>query len=261
MRFTAWSPSRLDDYETCPLRAKLKHLDKLCPLCHKGRVLGGFDTPAICDTCKKEIVKGPALERGSEIGDRLDKYLSGGATKPGPTIKHPEVLKIVKQARADIKAGKAAIQFNLALTRKWEVWQGPGWAPEVWLRARLDYCRDEGDTAHVIDWKTGGIDKRTGEVRGSEKYEDQLALYNVVTLCAKPKVKKVSSALCFLDTGPEHSPLVQLKGLERGQLAAAKQHFEKKTKAMLSDTTFAPRANGMCRFCEFSKGRGGPCKF
>ena len=45
----AWSPSKLEKYTQCPLKAKLEGEDKLCPLCFKGRTRGGFGKPIVCD--------------------------------------------------------------------------------------------------------------------------------------------------------------------------------------------------------------------
>jgi hypothetical protein len=260
-RFTAWSPSRLDDYLRCPYLAKLKHLDKLCTVCFKGKIMGGFDTPAVCDACGATIEKAEALARGTAIGDALDAHLLGNAKTPPKEIRNQLVLDVIKKCRAEVKKRAGAVQVNVALTRSWKLFTGPGWSSEIWLRAKLDYRRLVKTAAHVIDWKTGGIDKKTGEVKASEKYDDQLGLYNVVTLATLPAIEEVTSELVFLDCGPRFDPRVARPGLKRADLPKAQQHFEKKTLAMMSDETFAPKPNGGCSWCDYCKGKGGPCRF
>ncbi len=56
-RFTAWSYSRLSDYEACPLKAKIKHLDKV-------------SEPS-----------SPALKRGSDIHELAAKYATNQLTE------------------------------------------------------------------------------------------------------------------------------------------------------------------------------------
>jgi len=259
-KFTSWSPSRLADYDACPLMAKLKHLDKLCPLCFDGKVMGGYDSPAICDSCGEEIKKGVALERGTEIGKNLELYVNGEVSKLHPEIKHPKVMKIAKDLRGLFKKGRVKVEHMASLSNTWKLMDPTDWR-NIWLRAKLDVLDVDGKKAKVIDWKTGGIDKKTGEVKASEKYDDQLGLYNVVTLATLPAIEEVTSELVFLDCGPRFDPRVARPGLKRADLPKAQQHFEKKTLAMMSDETFAPKPNGGCSWCDYCKGKGGPCRF
>jgi hypothetical protein len=265
-RFTAWSPSRLDDYLKCPAFAKYKHLDKLCTICFAGVIKGGYDCPAVCQNpkCGKTIVKGDALVRGDVIGKRLDAYLTGEEKTPGPTVLHSKVKEIVKKAKAEIKKGIGKVQANLMLTRGWTVWTGPGWAKEVWLRAKLDYWRKEGTRGHVTDWKTGGCEKKgpeTGKVIVVDKYDDQLLTYQTVLMSTDPGLVEVTSDLVFLDCAPQYDPVVPREGLVRKDLKKAQDKLTKKVLPMLNDTTFAPRSQFGCRWCDYGKAKGGPCKY
>jgi hypothetical protein len=263
--FTAWSASRLDDYTQCPLKAKLKHLDKLCTICFKGKLSGGFDgKPVMCSKGCGPIKKGVALERGDDIGNRLDAYLLGKSRVVPKEIVHPAIRTLLPNVRQEIKKGQGRVQFNVVVNRKWELHRGEPWSPQVWLRGKLDYLYVDGKFANVTDWKTGGVEKKgpeIGKVKAQEKYDDQLDLYNVLTLVTHPEVEEVASQLCFLDCQPPHEPMVRRGRLNRKDLKKAQKRWEKKAMPILTDDTFAPRAGFMCRFCDYQKSKGGPCPY
>lgn len=261
VRFRSWSASRLDDYERCPFMAKHKHLLKTCPICFKGPLRGGFDSPAVCASCGGTPKKGDALVRGGEIGDALDLYLAGEAADPGSTILHPKVKAIVAKARAEVAKGVGAVQVSLKFDRNWKVLPGAGFDPNAWLYVKLDYRRNLATKAHVTDWKTGGIDKDSGQVKVVDKYDDQLLTYQVATLVTCPKVKEATADLVFLDARPPHDPVLDRPPLVRGALDSAIKKLTKKVLPMFNDTTFAPKAQYACRWCDYAKGRGGPCRF
>ena len=262
-KFTSWSPSRLADYEACPLGAKFKHLDKLCPACFKGRLMGGFDRLAVCKDCGKEQVPGPALVRGSRIGKSLEDYVTGASAALDLEIKNPEVKEIALGFRADFKRGKVSVERQFIFNDKWELLQGD--FPEgAWLRAKLDVLEENKNLRHltVVDWKTGGIDKRTGQIRASDKYDDQLSLYCVAALAGVPESREASAALVFVDAPAGVEPVVAKENLDlqRKGLKAAQKKWSLRIKPMMVDEQFAPRPSySACQFCPFKRSMGGPC--
>jgi hypothetical protein len=264
-KFQSWSASRLDDYEKCPFFAKLKHLDKLCTICFKGKLVTPrgmpFGTPQVCTACHKTPEKGPALMRGGAIGDRLDLYLTGQEAEPGETIAHPDVLKIVKKAKAAVKRGAGRVQVNARFTREWEVIPGDDFDPGAWLYVKLDYLYKITKKAHVTDWKTGGVDKKTGAVKAQDKYDDQILAYQAATLLLFPDVLAATADLVFLDTGLGHDPVVEREPLKRADLPAALKKLERKSLPIMSDTSFAKKPNGLCGYCDYGKNKSGPCQF
>jgi hypothetical protein len=137
---------------------------------------------------------------------------------------------------------------------------GQGWSPEIWFIAKLDVWVVEQAEGQVIDWKTGGVDKNTGEIKAAAKYDDQLLSYRVAGLCAFPTVQVVNSSLCFVDA--KDDPIVEDEAgpLKRKDLEKAKKKLVKLSLPIMSDTRFAPTSSYRCTYCDFAKRKGGPCR-
>lgn len=254
--FKSWSPTRLADYEECPLKAQLKHALKLCPSCFKGTM--PWEGP--CPECGVVAKKGPALERGIKLDDELTAHLDKKvplAGEAGRLVKaHPELKKIVGgMARSK---GKLQFQPMLMLSREW----GQGGQYDAWLRVKLDVLSITGKTARVDDWKSGNIDKRTNNIRYKPQYEDQLEIYQVAVLALHPGVLKVDARLIFLDAPQHVNPVVSRPVMQRSDLEKQRKKWEGRVKPMFADEIFAPRPSDYaCRFCDFSKAKGGPCAY
>jgi RecB family exonuclease len=207
----------------CPLRAKLKHVDKLK---------------------EPEDPNGPAA-RGSAIHKLAEDFLKG-------TIKKvPRDLSIFKDLFTEIKKKKAEAESQWAFTERWE--RVDWFAPNAWLRVKMDAHYLDGDTLHVIDHKTG---------RMKETHRLQLTLYALAGFMYLPSVTAVRASLWYLDHEQDgvHNPLVEdfLRHEHEGQLRG---EWLTRTRGMLGDRTFKPRPGKHCMWCAFSKKKGGPCKY
>ena len=265
MKLTAWSSSRLNDYETCPALGKYKHLDKLCPLCFDGRIRGGYDTPAICDACGETVKAPEAITRGIDIDKKISDYLMGTTKELNLASLHPKVREILFAVREICESGDGEVQSDITLNHLWL--PVDRFSPDVWLRAKLDAVtfveRKNGDVADVIDWKSGNVDRRTGAVRldRQDKYMDQLELYQVAILCADPALLEASARLVFVDCGKRFDPVLTKAAVKRAELPMLQKKWAARVRGMLDDQDFAPKANPMCKYCDFQKARRGPCKF
>lgn len=238
-RITSWSYSRYMDYVQCPLKAKLKHVDKL-----------------------KEPPN-DAMTRGSSIGRMAEEYLKGKLAKMPK-----ELVKFKK----DFQDGKKLVAKKLVLTVVEDTWAfAKDWSKSrwddwknCWLRVKLDWAYSkDGETMQVVDWKTGKF--RPEDV---EKYTEQLQLYCLAGLLLHPHIKKVTAVLKYLDLGltyPDSARAEQPISYGREDIDDLVKLWEKRTKAMLSDTTFAPKPNRFCAWCFFRKDNaangGGQCKY
>ena len=83
-------------------------------------------------------------------------------------------------------------------------------------------------------------------------------MYAIVGFIFAPDhVTTVDCEFWYLDEGE-----IREKSYTRRQALTLRKKWEKKTKKMLSDTTFAPTPSAdACHWCHFKKAKGGPCKF
>ena len=218
LKFTAWSYSRLHDYDECPARASYKHLQKI-----------------------PEGPKGPALLRGSEIHKLAENFGTGRLKKL------PVELKLFAEEFAELVKHKRILQVEqqLALDASWQPsdWFGP----QAWLRAVLDACYADKSTFVVRDYKTGRV-----------KPENiaQLDLYALVGFAYHEEVETVDAALWYTDAGE-----VNARNYVRADVPRLQREWTRRTKKMLADTTFKPKPGNACRWCPYTKGKGGPCRF
>lgn len=183
----------------------------------------------------------PAMERGNVIHKLAEQYTKGELKKL------PQELKLFEEEFKELRKSNPIVEQTWAFRSDW--------SPTVWndwsgcaVRIKTDAACVDDDTLYVIDHKTGK--KREG-------YELQLSLYALGGLLTYPDIKKVSTQLWYLDEGGD--PIV--KGYEVTQLPELKADWERRVQPMLNDTRFAPKPSNECRWCPFSKSKGGPCKF
>jgi hypothetical protein len=124
-QFTAWSFSRLHQWEECPLRAKLKLLDK------------------------RQEPEGPALARGNAIHKEAEKFASGQVRALPPS------LALMKDDFKELKKAKPLVEQQWAFTVSWEPTEW--FAKDAWLRVICDAVTVSPPNAVVIDHKTGKL--------------------------------------------------------------------------------------------------------
>jgi putative RecB family exonuclease len=235
-KITSWSFSRYSDYKQCPLKAKLKHLDKI-------------NEPP-----------NAAMARGSEIHTLAEQYIKGDRRNLPAELKQfkPEFAALRKQFKKSISG--MVVEDTWAFTKDWTETQWDNWT-QCFVRIKLDCAHHEDDeTLIVSDWKTG---KFRPEM--NDDYIEQLELYALAALLLHPHIEQVKPRLVYIDQGiiypDEDNPLV----FKRSEIEGLKKLWAKRIKAMVNDTTFAPRPNDKCRWCHYRNSNkengGGQCRF
>lgn len=234
---TAWSYSRYADYELCPLRFKLKHIDRL-------------PDPGSA-----------AMVRGSDIHKEGENYLklpAGRGGKAPATV--PSTYAHFKTEMAELHSLSPMVEQQWGFTATWEPtsWFGK----ETWLRVVCDVAvYYDDDTLDIIDFKTG---------RKYTTNEDQIELFSMGGFARFPEVNHVTARLWYLDIadGPsdgdpheDSTANTTIREYTRDEFDEAKLKWEDKIQPMFVDTKFPPRANEKCKWCPYSKSKGGPCKF
>lgn len=141
---------------------------------------------------------------------------------------------------------KPHVEETWAFTKDWDETTWNDWN-NCWVRIKTDVNCLDGDELYIIDHKTGK--KREG-------YGEQMSLYPVGGFLKFPHVKKIHTQLWFLDSGD-----VVEQSYDVSELKVLKEGWNKKVEPMMNDTRFAPKPGNGCRWCPYSKSKGGPCKF
>jgi hypothetical protein len=181
-----------------------------------------------------------AMERGSKMHDSIETYLNGWTKELIPECQS------FQQAIDDLKAAQFVAEQALGLDKTWS--KLPDWfAKQTWLRAKADAMYVEGTTLTVIDFKSG-------------KYRvpstDQVELYAIVGGAIYPEVTKVVAEYWYLDTGEVYS-----REYTQPELLALRAKFEKRVAPMYTNKTWNPEPSMECRWCPYSKTKGGKCQY
>ena len=197
---------------------------------------------AVIDKLPRSGTPGPALVRGGEAHTYLQSVTTGIA-KPN----RREFRWATKQLLEIVGYHEFDVERQWAVTRRWE--EAEWYARNTWLRVVIDFVAYDGDTRMMV------VDHKTGKVREEETLE-QLSLYALVTLVIFPKLEEVVAAAWFVD----HE--LEIKATwERKQLPELKKYWLYESKKLLADRSFAPSPSNVCRWCDFSKAKGGPCEY
>lgn len=217
VKITAWSFSRLADWEQCPLKAKLKHVQRI-----------------------KEPGS-PAMERGSLIHKLAEDY-TNGEIKTLP----PELARFKPQF-VDLKKSKPECESQWAFD---EEWNPVDWfAKNAWLRVKTDVsAMPKGVTKGII------IDHKTGKVK--DEHEDQLSLYALAFFIMYPKATEVLAGLWYLDDGTEKQmtftrdqlPALKRYWLDRVTPMMNDTVFPAKPSRLCSWCYFRKSSTGHCKF-------------
>ncbi len=229
----SWSFSRWSDYRGCPLKFKLKHLDKLA------------EPP------------NAAMQRGTDIHKLAEDYTLGKIKAlPAELGSFKVEFKRLREQKIKTVEGQWAFKRDWTITR-WNDWDG------AWLRVKMDatYTNVEHNALVVIDHKTGKYREEK-----NEEYLLQLDLYGTAGLAYVPEVDLVSPRLWYLDVGriypdPDTNESEEELEYTRDKAKEFRKSWEVRVEPMFRDRTFKPTPGDACRFCHYRKSNGGPCKY
>jgi putative RecB family exonuclease len=220
---TAWSYSRYADYKQCPLRFKLKYIDKM------------------------QEPGSPAMQRGGDIHKEGENYLTAKPGK-GKALKVPAAYAHFAEEMEQLRTLDPMVEQQWGFTRQWTPtsWFGS----DTWLRIVCDVVvKYDDDTVDLIDFKTG---------RKYDTNEEQVELFSCAPFIKWPEVEVVQTRLWYVDQAKDNEVL---RTYTRDDFEGIRKSWEAKIVPMFKDKRFAPTPNDKCKWCNFSKAKGGPCKF
>lgn len=228
----ALSHSRLSDFNQCPLKFKLKYLDKA----------PNFQM--------KQEDKSIHLVRGDNVHKALEAYLI--KRKAGQENIAPSSLPEVEQTRPLIESyikmfgiqnvhPEAQVSIN-------SDWQQVEWFDKKsYYRAILDLIARAGNIALIGDYKTG----RFKDYAPANGY-GQLELSSAIALSIFD-VDEVKTIYLYVD----HKKSIQ-KQYTKADKNRLVDHFTAEHDKVNSEKNFDPTSNEFCTYCESTKSQ---CKF
>lgn len=231
---SAWSFSRLvEDYELCPYKAYLLHVEKRPKPQRTGEAGEKADA---------------ALKRGKVVHEGAELYTKGELAAVPPELESREAKLI--EYRAYFEQGKAEVEQDWAFTRDWTT---TGWFDvDCWARIKLDVFINLGDTGIVDDWKTG---KKFGN---EVKHIQQGQLYGIGAFMRHPDLEKVKVRFSYADQPPKQDTE---REYTRAQLMRMLPSWNSRAIAMTTATSFPAKPSKIsCRYCPFGPSNGdGSC--
>lgn len=221
-----WSISKLFMYEACPMRFKLKYIDRMP------------EPPQPPDS---------PLERGSRIHNNLELFVKGEAklkNEAKALDKFAPALEHLRQLYAD---GMAIAEDD------W--WFDHDWTPcerkNVWLWSKLDFNVHDKDKAHTIvgDYKSGKSAYKTVD------HIQQTQLYAATAVLRQEWAETATAELWYVDEG-----WVRSVTYTREQALRFVGRFNARAEKIYNDRFFRPNANKVtCRWCPYSPRGTGAC--
>lgn len=218
----ALSWSRLSDYKQCPLKFKLKYLDK---------------NPMF----KEDMTKSPHLVRGTNVHKKLEDYVIQ-RTVPGHEVKitslpevestKPFIDRFIDNYTTVIPETQIAIDIN---------WQRCEWfSRDAYYRAIYDLMAIRLEDIQIIDYKTGKI----RDYDGGESGRGQLHLSAAIGLHLWPTVPKLATTYAYVD----HKQTL-VKSFTQDDREELRAHFDAEHLAVNTDKEFRPTVNEFCKWC------------
>lgn len=225
---TAWSYSRLSTYQKCPRQARYKFVDKLPEPEHE------------------------ALVRGKTAHSLMAKLITDGEAACKLEPGEQELIELARPHRdllASLHERGAQAEQQVAFRQDWS--PTDWFSRDAWLRVIFDaVLLDEANArVTVYEHKTG---KRHAD------HEHQKSLYAVSAAALAPWADQIDVAFIYLDSPPASS--IMLAPYDRPSANAFRPIWEERARPMLTDTEFRPKPGAHCRWCPFSKTKGGPCE-
>jgi hypothetical protein len=186
---------------------------------------------------------GEAAQRGTKIHDSVEKFFQEGT---------PVSVEIRDTYQPWLES--LAEEANCAPEWEWgvnDIWghadfkdDNAAWRGFFDLKA-VPLAR--GDELYVYEWKTGKI---------YDDHAHQSSLYAAVGLCLHPWASSVTVTNVYFDQGKN----VERK-TTRKELPAVIDIWNSRRQQVMNDDLMSPTPSFACRWCNFSKANGGPCRF
>lgn len=194
---------------------------------------------------RRAVEQSPSAARGTRYHSAIESYVAGDGTIHVPTETEFPELGFYSSYLQRLRSLGAKAEYRFAIRRDWSptVWD----ADDAWLIGVADVWIPTAPVAHVQDWKTGKI---------YDSHEKQGEFYATCLFSEVPEAYEVKATFIYTDLKQERN-----RTYHRDNIEALRQRWNARVERMERDTECAPTPSFSCRYCPFSKSKGGPCIF
>jgi len=179
-------------------------------------------------------------DRGIAIHEKAEAFMKRRAK-----VKPPAELEKLVDKLNEAKTFKARAETALFLNNKWEpVHKGGHWGVV------------KADIHWVVEGTLAIIDLKSGRVRD---YSDQGRIYIAGFWSLYAELERAYAEEWYTQTG-ETSPRRRTFH-NRTQVMGIRKEIEQRVRLMQSEESYDPTPSAVCRWCDFSKQKGGPCRY
>lgn len=183
---------------------------------------------------------GGAAARGIEYHRHIEEFLTGKSEAL------PNEINFYTQYLTQLKGKEIYPEYTICLDREWRAVRPDDGSR--WYKGILDLkVRSSETEAIVIDWKTGKI---------YPEHEDQKSIYSLAVFCEDPSVLRVRAIHVYLDLGKNTEAIY-----DRQQMHELRAKWDSRILKLENEKEWIPNPSFKCRYCAFSRGNGGPCRF
>jgi len=229
---TAWSFSRLKDFEQCPLKAYKKYVEK----------------------CSQDHMDMTAANRGSMVHLACENFVQGKGDFIKEMTRFRDYFAMLK---VEYDAGDVAIEEDWGFDADWGI---TGWFDgNVWCRMKLDNFRTKirnDEQQPIVGIAT---DYKTGKKYGNEvSHGQQGQIYAVGSFLRYSSLEVVDVELIYLDQGQTTK-----RTYTREKAMKFLPSWTKRGLKMTEATDYPPKPNKMtCMWCPFGPQHGdGSCEW
>lgn len=185
----------------------------------------------------------PAAQRGTDIHNSIDKYVLGEADRL-----HPEIPVNYAQWLHGLRQYEPMPEMKFAVDENWKLtdWEDKAAKWRGLMDLKLT-PQPQDSEVRVYEWKTGKI------------YDDhayQSELYGTIALGLHPEKSSAIVSNVYFDQGKKHD-----REYRQVDLDGLRMLWDRRHKDVTNDDIYPANPGFYCRWCDFSKAKGGPCQF
>jgi putative RecB family exonuclease len=193
---------------------------------------------------KRSEPSSPHFVKGSRVHDALEQFLKG-RVRTLPPESEPLALQLVALKKDKSLIGEQAWGYD----EDWAPLPVTGYFSKAdHVRAKVDAMTTAKNQARIIDFKTGKI--RPTDV-------DQVRFYALLAMLRYHEITSSLLTLWYVEQGK----IEDFKAVPRSDVPTILASFKKRIAKMMGTEKFKPTPGLHCRWCAFSRHKGGPCQY